>query len=269
MMFCEKFFKPVKNIIAKCSTSSDYFNLVFVGIILLGVLFLFAFLFFQIFSGLFVSSKSFEDWEEECKKKGYNIETGTATYMGTYYDNMYWACFLIQSNTGEKIFLDRNTLDLMPHGSIWNWHSYEGLSYPIKYITGHPEIHWIFFEQPLHYDPPIQSTHGYIKKVVRIHHLVRIQLSFQMESYNGKETIFVQQYLPSKYSKLCRKLKKGKIPVPIKIYEYIYNKNLCINNSIPCSDAIPSIIPTLGFISHQDHPWIANIDLDGYESPEK
>ena len=182
--------------------------------------------------------------------------------MGKYTSRADWAIFLIQSNSGEPLLINIDMHDMLPKDRFW--FSYEGLSYPIKYANGHPESHWICFEKPLHEEEPLKIINGTIVGVVRIRHLLRVRLSFEIETPYGKETVVEENFLPLRYGPLCKKLKREKRSVPIKLYAYTYNKALRIDESIPHSENLPSRTPTLVYIPHHVHPWIACVSLDKY-----
>lgn len=243
------------------STTRNIINLIMLPIFVLGLLMLFAFLLYQVYIAIFVPPPTFEEWESECKKNFFSTERGVATYMGTYHDNRYWICLVIQSNRGEVMFIDRSVTDLIPRD--WrNVLSYEGLSFPIKYVVNNPHNYWIFYENPIHEESPMYVTNGTIIGVAKVHHLVRVRLSFEIETDYKKIRIVEQQYLPLKYLRLCRKLKREKKKVLVKLFTYAFDENIRVEKSFPRTDVMPSKMPDLKYIPHRKHPWIACVELD-------
>ncbi len=262
--FRDKIIEPVRKLVRENSTTpKGYFNLIFFGMGVFGVIVLFVFLFYQIGVGIFRPHQTFEDWEYECKQQGFSIDTGVATYIGTYYYNRTHACCLIQSNAGEKIYIGRFTQIFMPRDG--NGRSYLGLSFPIKYVKDNPNINWLFYEQPIHDEKPTHITYGTISGVTKIcNFLVRVRLSIEIETSEGKMKVTEQQYLPLKYLKLCKKLKKGKSEIPIGIYSYPLSEDIesdleYLYRIVPRSSSLPNY-PKFGYIV--GHPWVACIMMD-------
>ena len=271
-VFRDKIIEPVRKFVRENSTTpKDYFNLVFFGIGVMGVLILFLFLFYQIGVGFFGAPRTFEDWEYECKQQGFSIDTGMATYIGTYHHaGITYACCLIQSNEGEKIYIDRFEHYLMPHD--WNGRSYLGLSFPIKYAKDNPNMNWLFYEQPIHDEKPPHITYGTIEGVTNIYKiLIRVRLSIEIETSDGKMKVTEQQYLPLKYLKLCKKLKREKSKIPIGIYSYTLSEDMendleYLYRTVPRSSSLLPNFPKFGYIV--GHPWIACIMMDSIKNYE-
>lgn len=247
-------------------------NLCFLALGSLGLLALFVFLISQILTACFSSAYMYEDWKADCKEQGYSIETGVATYLGSELvpKSGLHTTFLIQSKSGKNILLDYSTTPYVISSSPDSWdccYSYEGLTFPVEYVSGSPDKYWIFFERPCIADSAIKIVKGKIIKARAVGHLTRIILSFEVETNNGKKEFVEEQYLPLSCLELCKKLKREKRAVSIRLSPYIFN-DACRDHSLytdtdtPHSESMPKITPRLDYMPYEAHPWIASIILD-------